>query len=488
MRIFTAGLSTETNTFAPWPTGEAAFHEGGFYPGNASASGDMRENLVARQYRDLAGRDGHAFVESLFATAEPSGPTVHAFYENMVETILADLVREGPFDVVLLWLHGAMVSTECDDCEADLVERIREVVGPETIIAAEHDPHCHVSERLLEAASLVILFKEYPHVDYLVRAEELYGLALKAARGEIRPVPALFDCQMIGFYPTMREPMSGLVRDLREAETRPGILSVSFVHGFPWGDTWETGSKMLVYADHDRALAAQTAEELGLRIYEQRHALLPRYPRIPEAIAKAMVLDGRVVLGDVGDNAGGGAPSDTVAVLDELIERRVERAAFGCIWDPIVAAACADAGVGTRLSVRLGGKCGPASGGSRDYDARIMAVREEFDQGGPGPSRIPMGRTVWLEIMGVDVVINSVRTQTFAPDAFTGLGIDLSDKHIIVVKSSQHFREHFEPISDHLFEIATPGAIDMAFERIAYRKRRPMPYFPAVDDPLGRPA
>lgn len=485
MRIFTAGISTETNTFAVWPTGKAAFHEGGYYPGNASLSGEARENLIARQYRELAHRDGHEFFESLFATAEPSGPTVHSFYEEMVARILSDLDQHGPFDVVLLWLHGAMVSTECDDCEADMVERIRSMVGPKTVIGVEHDPHCHLSQRLLDAASIVILFKEYPHVDYLLRAEELYDLSVEVAAGKISPVASLFDCQMIGFYPTMKEPMAELVRRLRASEGVPGIISASFVHGFPWGDTPETGTKVLVYADGQPNLAAEYAEKLGHGLYEQRHALLPRYPYIDEAISEAFKLVGRVVMGDIGDNAGGGAPSDTVHFLNAMIERGVADAAFGCIWDPIVALVCADAGVGTRLRLRLGGKCGPASGTSHDYDAQIMAVKHEFDQAGPGSARIPMGLTVWLRIEGIDVVVNSLRTQTFAPDAFTRLGIDLAAKRFVVVKSSQHFREHFEPFADHLLEVATPGAIDMAFHRIEYRKRRNTTFFPRVDDPFG---
>ncbi|MEO8926982.1 MAG: M81 family metallopeptidase [Caulobacteraceae bacterium] len=485
MRVFAAGIVTETNTFAPWPTGERGFAQGGMWHGDASAGGKTPQNLTARLWRDLAERDGHDFTESLFAVAEPSGPTVQTVYEAMREEILNGLRRTVPFDVVLLFLHGAMVATECDDCEADLAARVRAIVGPTAAIGVELDPHCHLSQALVDAADAVILMKEYPHTDFLPRAEELYDLCLGKAAGTLRPTSHLFDCKMVGFYPTTSEPMAGLVERMRAAEASPGVLSVSFVHGFPWGDTFDTGSKMLAITDADPALAARVAERLGREVYDEREALLPRFPGIEEALDIAAATLGRVVLADTADNAGGGAPSDNMALLLAMLDRGTTDAAFGSIWDPIAARTCADAGVGARLALRLGGKCGPASGDPADLEVRVRAVREAHDQAGLGDSRVAMGLSVWLEIDGIDVVVNSIRTQTFAPDAFTGLGIDLNGKRLISVKSSQHFQGHFAFLADRIVRCATPGAIQMNFAALPYAKRRDLNFFPRVADPLS---
>lgn len=485
MRIFTAGIVTETNTFAPWPTGERGFAQGGMWHGDASASGQTPQNLVARLWRDEAARDGHDFTESLFAVAEPSGPTVQSVYEAMRDEILADIRHKGPFDVVLLLLHGAMVATECDDCEADLVARVRAIVGPDAAIGVELDPHCHLSQALLDVADAVILMKEYPHTDFLPRAEELYRLCVAKAAGELAPTSHIFDCRMVGFYPTTNEPMAGLLARMRAAEQRPGVLSVSFAHGFPWGDTFDTGSKMLAITNDDPALAAEVAESLGREAYARRAALLPRFPGIEAALDLAAATPGRVVVADTADNAGGGAPSDNMALLLAMLRRGVKDAALGSIWDPIAARNCADAGVGARLTLRLGGKCGPASGDPADLDVVVKAVREAHDQAGLGDSRVAMGLSVWLAIDGIDVVVGSIRTQTFAPDAFTGLGIGLGDKRLIAVKSSQHFQGHFAPLADKIIACATPGAIQMNFAEIPYVKRRDLNYFPRVADPLS---
>ncbi|MGY3230772.1 microcystin degradation protein MlrC [Luteibacter sp. HA06] len=485
MRIFVAGVSTETNTFAPWPTGLRGFEEGGLYRGNASVADHGTNGLVARLFGELAAADGHELVEGLFANAEPSGPTVQHVWEALRDDIVGQAVAEGPFDVILLLLHGAMVATGCDDCEADLVARLRARCGAETSIGVELDPHCHLSQALVDASDAVILMKEYPHVDYVDRARELYALCVGKALGRLQPVSAVFDCRMIGFYPTTGEVMSELLAGLREAEQRPGILSVSFVHGFPWGDTAETGSKMLVIADGDEALAVRMAEELGRRIYAQREALLPRMPNIADALDQAATLSGTVVIADTADNPGGGAPGDNVSLLREMLARGLEDAAFGAIWDPMSALVCAEAGVGACLMLRLGGKCGASSGDPLDVMVTVRALRESHAQVGLGGTPEPMGLSVWLSCDGIDVVVNSIRGQVFSPDAFTGLGIDLRGKRLIAVKSSHHFHTNFAPIADHIISVATPGAIQMNFAEIVYTRRRELDFFPRVSDPLA---
>jgi len=487
MRVFAAGLITETNTFAPWPTGRRGFSEVGPFRGDATTRGrDDETGVLAGVWKELAARDGHAFVESFFAHAQPSGPTLQRVYEEYREEILAELRARQPFDVALFFLHGAMVSTGCDDCEGDILGRARAILGPGAKIGVLLDPHCHLTPAMIEAADVIVLIKEYPHVDYPERGRELYEICMRAAAGQCHPVMHLFDCRMVGFYPTTTEPMAGLVSRMKEAERRPGVLSVSFGHGFPWGDTPETGSKVLAIADGDRRLAESVATEIGHAIYDRRETLLPRYPGIAAALDRAGRHPGVVVLADTADNSGGGAPSDNVSLLRAMLQAGVANAAYGSIWDPVTVQTCAEAGVGATLPLRIGGKCGPASGDPLDVVATVKAFVSDHTQQDLGPSRCPMGDSVWLRISGIDVVVMSVRTQTFSPDAFTGLGIDLAPKRIIAVKSSWHFQANFAPIADELIAVATPGALQMNFAAIDYRKKRDQEFFPRVPDPLGR--
>jgi microcystin degradation protein MlrC len=485
MRIFTAGLVTETNTFAPWPTGLAGFEEGGLFRGDASASGDDSANVAARLFGELARADGHDFAEGLFATAHPSGPTLKTAYEALRDEIVDDIRARDPFDIVLLFLHGAMVADGYDDCEADLARRVRAVIGDKAVIGVELDPHCHLSQDLIDASDCVILMKEYPHIDFAERARELYDICTRAAAGTIKPTSALFDCRMLGFYPTTIEPMAGFVRRFKQTETEPGVLSVSFAHGFPWGDTPNTGSRMLVVTDNDPALAAEKAKTLGMAIYAERETLRPRMPTIAEALDMAASMTGLVVLGDGADNPGGGAPGDNTAFLREMVRRGVTGAVLGCIRDPMAVRTCMEAGVGAVFTLRIGGKSGAASNDPLDLRVEVKALKASHDQTALAGARSDLGPSAWVACGGIDIVLMSERTQTYAPDAFTGIGIDLAGKRLLVVKSTQHYKAGFAAVSDQLINVAGDGAIQMRFEDIDYRKFDATRMFPVHPDPLA---
>jgi microcystin degradation protein MlrC len=221
---------------------------------------------------------------------------------------------------------------------------------------------------------------------------------------------------------------------------------------------------------------------IARRLYGLRHDLLPNFPTIYASLDRICGLNGRSVVGDFADNPGGGAPGDSTFFLAALIERGITDAVVGCIHDPAVAAICADAGVEAHLPVRLGGKAGPTSGAPLDLEVEVMAVKEDHDQGVFGIGRQPLGRSAWLRCGGIDIVVCSVRTQVLDPDAFTGLGLTLEGKRVVVVKSSAHYQAGFQACADHLWNVATPGALSLDFASFAYTKRDG-DYFPKVADP-----
>jgi microcystin degradation protein MlrC len=69
-----------------------------------------------------------------------------------------------------------------DDCEGDVIEHVRAIVGPNVPIGVELDPHCHLTEKRVRLADAVILYKEYPHIDFVERAEELVTIILGTIR------------------------------------------------------------------------------------------------------------------------------------------------------------------------------------------------------------------------------------------------------------------------------------------------------------------
>ena len=192
---------------------------------------------------------------------------------------------------------------------------------------------------------------------------------------------------------------------------------------------------------------------------------------------------GPIVIADASDNAGGGAPSDNTAILHRLLERNQKGAVLGCFWDPQAIQFCVEAGEGAIFLLRIGGKCGPASGDPVDLMVTVRRIVEEHWQSGLSGGRASLGPSVWVSADGIDIALNSKRQQTYSPDAFTGLGITLDDKALVVVRSSQHFQAAFAPIARAIHYVSGPGALNFDYASIPYTKARPC--WPRVADPFA---
>lgn len=471
MRIFSGGIATETNTFAPMPTGMASFKDRGYFP--AGQHPDSMYFFAGPLWaaRLKAQDKGWTLKEGLVAGAQPSGITTRATYEALREELLADLRAAMPVDIVLLGLHGAMVADGYDDCEGDLITRVREIVGPKVVIGAELDPHNHLTESMVRHADVLVAFKEYPHTDILERAHELVDLCEAKALGRINPVAAVVDTHMAVTMHTSRNPARAFVDRIQSLEGKDGILSISISHSFPWGDVPDMGTKVLVYADGDEDKAKRLARQLADELIAMREQLSVPYPPIDAALDQALALEGGpVVISDGADNPGGGAASDATFILERMIERGIRNAAVGPMWDPIAARLAIEAGVGARLSLRIGGKISPMSGKPLDLQCTVKAIQLEHTQTGLSNTTVHMGDCALVESQGVEILLVTLRNQAMGTDLFTGIGCDLSSKKIIVVKSSQHFHASYSKLAKHILYASAPGAVTLDLKTLPYRK------------------
>lgn len=484
MRIFTASLATETNTFSPLPVDFSDF-QAAFYapPGQHPESPTLCSAPIVA-LRRLARQEGFELIEGSAAWAEPGGLVNRQTYEHLRDEILDQLAGAMPVNGVVLGLHGAMVAQGYDDCEGDLLQRIRARVGPDVFVSAELDPHSNLTALMLENADLLIYFKEFPHSDFYERAEELAALSLAAIRGRIRPRMSVFDCRMIDVFPTSREPTRSFVNRLKALEGHNKVLSISFVHGFLAGDVADLGSKILVVTDNDPQSGERLAAQLGRQAFELRGRSQPDYCTVHEAIQQALASSGKpVVLADVWDNPGGGVAGDSTIVLRALIAMQVRHAAVATIWDPMAVQFCKAAGQGARLQLRFGAKTSAAAGEPLDADVCIKRFVPNAVQSF-GQSRVPLGDAAVIECHGIDVILNSVRSQVFGTDVFTNLGIDPLAKKILVVKSTNHFFAAFNPIAHKILYVASGDMYPYDAQKTVYRKLK-RPIWPRVEHPFA---
>lgn len=475
MRIFCAGIGTETNTFSPLPTGLASFLEREYFPSGQHPEHASFVGCPLYVARKQAATKGWTLFEGLVTSAQPGGITSRSAYETLRDELLSDLQDALPIDVVVLGLHGAMVAEGYDDCEGDILTRVRAIVGPNTIIGAELDPHAHLTKAMVEQVDILIAFKEYPHTDGIARAEELLNLCEKAYKGQLKFSSAIVDCDMIVPIHTTREPAQSFIQKIKNLE-QGAILSISLIHGFALGDVADMGTKVLVYSDGDAAMAQALAEELAAELIAMRSELMVPYMSIEQALEEAVKLkEFPVVMADRADNPGSGAPGDATFVLRYLLEQDVSSVALGPLWDPVAVSLAFNAGIDTTLPMRIGGKVGPLSGEPLDVVSTVLAVHEDLYMTSLSGGRIRMGACALIRVGGVEVLLTSIRNQAMNIDVFTQLGCDLTKKKIIVVKSAQHFYASFSEVAKAVFYIggrgvATPDWWTLSYNNISRPK------------------
>ena len=473
MRIYTAALSLEANTFSPLPTSYESFTEKLYFPPGQHPDHITYQTNVVWVARTRARRDGYTLIEGSCYAAQPGGTAARAAYERMRDEILAEIRAALPLDGILLALHGAMVAHGYDDCEGDLIERARSIVGPKCTIGVELDLHCHTTRKRCRAADVLVFYKEYPHTDFEARAHELIDIVLGTIRGKLKPRVSVFDCCVMSMFPTSREPMRSFVDKCSALEGKDRVLSVSIGHGFADADVPEMGARMLVMTDDNKAHGDRLAEELGRELIEIAKVSSPPLLSPDDAISAALAEPpGKpVVIADTTDNPGGGAPADNTTFLRLLIMRKVAGAAVAPIWDPVAARICHAAGVGARMPLRFGGKTAVTSGTPIDAEIEVLACHDNAYQTFAG-SPVPIGRSVSIRCVesGVEAVLITTRAQAMGLDLFSQFAIDPLRRRILVVKSNQHFYDAFAPIASRVIYADGDGPQPQDFRRLTFKR------------------
>ncbi|MEM7774999.1 MAG: M81 family metallopeptidase [Pseudomonadota bacterium] len=486
MRLFAASLATETNTFSPIPTSRASFEAAFYAP--AGEHPDLPKLCTAPLLiaRRRAAQEGFTLIEGSSFWAEPSSTIDRESFESMRDEILEQLKAAMPVDGVLMGFHGALVADGYDDAEGDMLERIRNIVGKECTIGCEYDPHCHLTEKRVQLANISILFKEYPHIDFLDRGEELLSLVLRTIRGEIKPVASLYDPRMWDFYPTTTEPMRSFVDRIKALEGQDGVLSISIGHGFMHADVADMGSRVLVITDDRKSAGDRLAADLGRELWERRGAWSPRALSMEDGLNEVLAHGGgTAILAEPADNAGGGAASDDTRIIHALLQRGAQNVAVAPVWDPVAVSFCHGAGLGARLPLRFGGKTAPESEPPVDHTVEVIGLAVDTWQHF-GAAQVPLGDAAAIRLEnGPDVILISSRTQALGTELFTHLGLDPAAYRVLVLKSAQHFAGAFGPGASLILRAETGGCCPTDPNRHAYTKVT-RPFWPLDDNVEGR--
>jgi len=498
-RIAVGGFQHETNTFAPLKASWADFERADAWP--PFVRGPQLIEAVEGFNIPIAGAVlalqalGHELVPLCWCSAPPSSYVEREAYEKVAGWTIEDLQAHGPVDAVYLDLHGAMVAEHFEDGEGELLRRVRAVIGERVPLVASLDYHTNMTPGMVRHASAMVGYRTYPHIDMAEtggRAARLLDRMLKDHRPLHKAyrqldflIPLVWQC-------TLMEPAKGIFELIGEIErgsdgsggpTRThnqGIVSITHTPGFPSADIAQCGPALVVYG-HDREAAEAQADRLADFIKQQEPAFAGRLYTPDEAVVEAMRLARTatrpILLADIQDNPGAGGTSDTVGLLGALIAHRARGAVIGMIVDPEAAEAATAAGEGAVLERGIGAVVGFAGERPVERPWRVARLTSGiFTGSGPmyGGAKFNIGPMALLtdDRSGVSAVLACRRIQAVDQEMFRHVGVEPSDVPILALKSTVHFRAHFQPIAEAVLCVQAPGAHVTDPAELPYRNLR----------------
>ncbi len=461
-RVLSAEIGHETNTFSILPTTLESYRTRIYFEGADIARAMGGAECEIATHIDAAKRYGWELVQPIAARASPSGKTTTEAWAHLSGKLLAACDAKshgGPLDGVILALHGAMVTEDHDDGEGDLLARLRQRVGPDIPIAITLDLHANVSDAMAEHANIVLAYRTYPHIDQYEIATEAADLMERAMAGEISPRSVVVWGPLIegcNHGQTHDGPMVHLLeRAAGYVAGDAGVLGVTVCAGFSLADIPFTGPTVTVTGDGDDTRFGQIAADMMDEVWDTRKVITVPIHSVAEAMAAAQSTAGQgggpLVIADFSDNPGSGAYGDSVRLLEAMINAGLDNAAFATVADPAAVATCQAAGAGNPVTVSLGSKIDAVLyGPALDLTATVESLSDgSYICDGPmltGEAR-SMGPTAVLRVGGVRVIVATNSQQVTDRQVFISQGIDPAACDVVALKSAQHFRAAFEPLS-----------------------------------------
>ena len=453
IRIAVATFSHETCTFCPRPT---TIEEWEYYGPPTRDIIDTDRGYIGG-FKTICDEYGGIELVGILSPRGARGGSSGSWitkeaFDKYSYGIADDLRKAGRLDGVFLSLHGAMAVTDIPKPEAELVRRVREVVGDIPIMVTL-DLHANEDHELSDAADAVFIIKRYPHYDTTLQGEHASRVMIKTIRGEYKPTMATRKPGVITpsvFQGTGVSPAMEIMERARRWECRHRDVYVSVAFGFAYADVPDVGSTVMVVTNNDQELADRIADDMSDYIWRVREEFagkkLPKTKQgVAMAIAAAEAGKTPVVIADHSDRTGG-----STHILQELINQGAKNFCIATLRDEkAIEEIQTKTKVGDAISIDVGGYSDKYAGNP----VRIEGKVEFLGEYGRG--------TVVVLAFGENnhVILTPQLMQVTSPDIFAPLGIELDSLDIIVLKSRVHFRRGFYEtgLAGAIFEVDAPG-------------------------------
>jgi microcystin degradation protein MlrC len=457
LRFLLAMMKHETNTFSPVVTDLQRFRDWGLHEDDAVVTAYRNTNHPIAAYIDLADDMGADIVSPVAAEAMPSGFVQKEAYDYLTGRILDAVRTKGPFDAILLDLHGAMVPDGMEQGgEGPLLSAIRKL-APKAAIGVTFDMHGNMTQETMDSADVVLCYKHYPHTDMAEVGRTCADIIRRMLKGEVKPVISWGQAGILAQtlrMGTADEPMKTAQAMTRKAEKKTGILAASVFGGFPMADIPDAGLSVVIVADGDIKKADRARDRILAYCKEQKKEWVYNHEDLEQAVRRAAGTNTfPMILLDHADNVGSGGTSDSMMVIKEVLRQKLDGVAVATVYDPEAVKAMSAAGVGATITLDLGGKSDMPSIGHRAEPLRLTGKVKRLSDGEwvvRGPmytgSKVTSGPTAVFETAGMQIVVTSLHHEPWDAGIFTHIGIDPHHCKYLLLKSRIHYRAGFEPI------------------------------------------
>lgn len=399
------------------------------------------------------------------AFAVPNGPLTRACWDELTGRLLACIDRARPLDGIYLALHGSM---QVDDLagapEAELLRRVRALVGDGTKIAVSYDLHANLTAGLVDPVDVLVAYRSNPHWDLAPTGFRAGRRLVRAIRGETRPVHAWRKLPMLlggGNTIDFLAPMRGVFRDMKRLERDRRVVSASLFMVHPFTDAEQLGWAAHVSADRDEELAHELVDRLAERLWEMRKIDLPPMfdpiDAIDEARRTRWRMAGPITFVDVDDIVGAGAPGGNTHIVAALAAHGNGLVSYAAMHDPALVGELWGAEPGARRRVLLRGTPGYDMP-EVPLDVTVVA-RAEND----------FGRVVRLDSGDLRVVATERPPLPIHPSFWSAVGLSARHADVIVQKNFFHYRMFYLGTSFRHIPVVSAGATSLVRARARFR-------------------